>query len=142
MVTRSSLDNVLALTFPSDSSLAAIRLHLAREDVQHVSLANTQTNISPASFLLSGFELEEQRNQLLAAITNRKSTTPLSKMADWQTKLNSLTHRISQWRKIQLLHMPGIPLVCSTEADLPEEIDGPHPVLNLTALKVKLLLPS
>lgn len=38
--------------------------------------------------------------------------------------------------------MPGIPLVCETEADLPEEQDGPHPVLNLTALKVKLLLPS
>ncbi len=38
--------------------------------------------------------------------------------------------------------MPGIPLVCSTEADLPEETDGPHSVLNLTALKVKLLLPS
>lgn len=38
--------------------------------------------------------------------------------------------------------MPVIPLVCSTEADLPEEIDSPHPMLNLTALKVKLLLPS
>ncbi len=38
--------------------------------------------------------------------------------------------------------MPGIPLVHSTEADLPEETDGPHSVLNLTALKVKLLLPS
>lgn len=38
--------------------------------------------------------------------------------------------------------MPGIPLVCETEANLPEEQDGPNSVLNLTALKVKLLLPS
>lgn len=38
--------------------------------------------------------------------------------------------------------MPGLPLICSTESDLPEEQDGPHFVLNLTALKVKLLLPS
>ncbi len=38
--------------------------------------------------------------------------------------------------------MPSIPPVCETEADLPEEQDGPHPILNLTALKVKLLLPS
>lgn len=38
--------------------------------------------------------------------------------------------------------MPGIPLVRSTKANLSEEIDGPNPVLNLTALKVKPLLPS
>lgn len=38
--------------------------------------------------------------------------------------------------------MPGIPLVYLTEADHPEEQEGPHPILNLTALKVKLLLPS
>lgn len=34
------------------------------------------------------------------------------------------------------------PLVYLTEADLPEEQEGPHPILNLTALKVKLHLPS
>lgn len=87
-------------------------------------------------------ELEDQRNKLLAAISGRKSNTAISKIADWQTKLNSLSHCVSQWRNIQLLHMPGIPLICSTEADLPEEVDGPNPVLNLTALKIKLLLPS
>lgn len=38
--------------------------------------------------------------------------------------------------------MPGIPLVCSTKANLSEGIDGPNPVLNLTTLKVKPLLPS
>ncbi len=131
-----------SLTFPTDSSLASIRLHLAREDSELTHSANSQTDISPASFILTGLELEEQRHKLLSAISKQKPTTAVSKSADWQTKLNSMTHHIAQWRKIQLLHMPGIPLVCSTEADLPEEIDGPHPVLNLTALKMKLLLPS
>lgn len=38
--------------------------------------------------------------------------------------------------------MPGIPLICETEADLPEDQDGPNSILNLTALKIKLLHPS
>ncbi len=132
-----------ALTFPPDSNIASVKLLLAREDAQLTSsTASDQTDITATSFILTGLDLEAQRSKLLLAISSRKSTTATSKIADWQTKLNSLTHRITQWRKIQLLHMPGIPLVHSTEADLPEEIDGPRSVLNLTALKVKLLLPS
>lgn len=38
--------------------------------------------------------------------------------------------------------MPGTPLIFSTEAELPEEEDDPHSVLNLTTLKVNLLLSS
>jgi hypothetical protein len=142
MVRLISLNNSISLTNPPDSSLASVRLLLAREDAQHAPSPNSQTDISPVSFILTGLELEDQRNKLYTAISSHKSTKATSKIADWQTKLNSLTHRMTQWRKIQLLHMPGIPLVCSTEADLPEEHDGPHAVLNLTALKVKLLLPS
>ena len=131
-----------SLTFTSDSTIASIKLLLARDDDQLFPSPDSQTDVSPASFILTGLDLEAQRSKLLAAISSRNSTSAVSKIADWQTKLNSLAHRITQWRKVQLLHMPGIPLVCSTEADLPEEQDGPHSALNLTALKVALLLPS
>lgn len=130
------------LTYFLDSTLATLRLHIAREDDQVFSSTNSQSDVSLASFILTGFELEAQCSKLLAAISGRKSTTATSKVADWQTKLNSLAHCISQWRKIPLLHMPGLPLIFFTESDLPEEQDSPHSVLNLTALKIKLLLPS
>ncbi len=142
MVCLSTLIYSTEFTVHSDSTIASMKLLLAREDDQLFPSPDSQTNVSPASFILTGLELEDQRSKLLAAILSRKSTTALSKIADWQTKLNSLSHRITQWRKVQLLHMPGIPLVCSTEADLPEEHDGPSPVLNLTSFRVKLLLPS
>lgn len=142
MVHLSYLNNFTALTNHPDTTLATIRLHLAKEDGQLGHSMDSQTDISPASFILSGLELEEQRHKLMAAISGLKPTTPVSKIADWQTKLNSLTHRISQWRKVQLLYMPGIPLAFSTESDIPEEVEGPHSVLNLTVLNVQLLLPS
>lgn len=131
-----------AFTFHSDSTIASMKLLLTREDDQLFPSPDSQTNVSPASLILTGLELKDQHSKLLATISSCKSTTALSKIADWQTKLNSLSHHITQWRKVQLLHMPGIPLVCSTEADLPEEHDSPNPVLNLTSFRVKLLLPS
>ncbi len=131
-----------SLIFLVDTTIASVKLQLAREDALHTSTSEAQTDISPTSFVVTGLELESQRHKLLAAITSHKSNTTAAKLADLQNKLNSLSHRISQWRKVQLLHMPGVPLLCSTEADLPDEIEGPSPVLNLTSLKVKLLLPS
>lgn len=95
MVSRSFFNNYKTLIFPSDSTLASIRLHLAREDDQPYSLSNSQTDITPASFILSGLELEKQCHKLLEAISNRRHTTATSKIADWQTKLNSLSHRIT-----------------------------------------------
>jgi hypothetical protein len=137
-----SLQLLYCTHFPPESTIAFFKLNIARDDAQVAISPDAQTDITPMAFIVTGLELEEQRHKLLSVISSRKSTTAVSKIADWQSKLNSLSHRISQWRKVQLLHMPGIPLICSTEADLPEDIDGPSSVLNLTVLHVKLLLPS
>ncbi len=53
-----------------------------------------------ASSIPTGLELEAQHSKLLGAISGFKYTSAVSKIADWQTKLNSLTCGITQWRKV------------------------------------------
>ncbi len=68
MVSCPFFNNHSTLVFLSDSTLSSIRLLLAREDDQPNSLSSSQTNITPASFILSGLELEQQHLNLIEAI--------------------------------------------------------------------------
>ncbi|KAF7440215.1 hypothetical protein PC9H_000559 [Pleurotus ostreatus] len=104
------------------SSMAAVRLELAREEV--TELTRTQSN-SPNEFLYKGLEIEEL--QRVVSMSQKEKTT--LQAAELQERRNNLGRRIELWRVEQAQHMPSI------ASDL-------EPRAGLTPETANLFLPS
>ncbi|KAF8425033.1 hypothetical protein L210DRAFT_3421490 [Boletus edulis BED1] len=88
------------------------------------------SDVSATQLIILGLDLEEQQRRLAAEASKLGSDATDSQRAKIQHNKNGLQRKVSNWRSIQLLYMPGVSWLQASE-DEPDDIT-----------KVKLWLPS
>ncbi|KIL55518.1 hypothetical protein M378DRAFT_188665 [Amanita muscaria Koide BX008] len=94
------------------TTLQDVHLELAKENAEAMrNGALASHEVSLPEFLIKGLELEEQQRTLRNDVAQMKGKQQSSKQsADVQEKRNALFNHIQQWRNVQLIYMPLIPL--------------------------------
>ncbi|KAI0040342.1 hypothetical protein FA95DRAFT_1502997 [Auriscalpium vulgare] len=107
---------------PVQSEYAGLGLArgLADEEAQDAAQGQLSLHETTASVFLSvGMELEDQQRVLRSRST---ATTSADKAAE-KEKFNVLRHRISSWRSIQQIYMPGVAHLIAPTAALDDDQD-------------------
>ncbi|KAI0043482.1 hypothetical protein FA95DRAFT_1498510, partial [Auriscalpium vulgare] len=116
------------------TSLADVRIELAAEEAEQASLGHISPHEMTASmFVSTGMDLQDQQRLLVARAAD-SDATPASQ-ATLKERQNILRHRITAWRAIQQIYMPGTANLLATPG--PDSDGTDH-----DPSKIKLLLPS
>ncbi|KAI0039074.1 hypothetical protein FA95DRAFT_1504685 [Auriscalpium vulgare] len=116
------------------TSMADVRIELAGEEAEQAALGHISPHETTASvFLSTGMDLQDQQRLLVMRAAGLDGT-PASK-ATLKERQNVLRHRITAWRAIQQIYMPGTANLLTSATDSPGDA-APDPS------KITLLLPS
>ncbi|KAI0054692.1 hypothetical protein BV25DRAFT_1873293 [Artomyces pyxidatus] len=121
------------------TTLADVRIDLADEEAKEAQSGQVSMHEMTASVFLSvGMELEELQRGILATIKTSSKTAP--EKAAIKKKQSVLRHRISAWRDVQQIYMPGISHLIAAPSSVLDAADDGTPISEPE--KMALHLPS
>ncbi|KAI0037791.1 hypothetical protein FA95DRAFT_1585548 [Auriscalpium vulgare] len=121
------------------TTLADVRIQLADEEALDAVRGQLSLHETTASVFLSvGMELEDQQRVL----QSRSAATTSADKAAEKDKFNVLRHRISSWRSIQQIYMPGVAHLVAPTVALDDDQDVANAALPNAPYNTPLYLPS
>ncbi|KAI0073201.1 hypothetical protein K474DRAFT_1722408 [Panus rudis PR-1116 ss-1] len=121
----------------SNVTLSEVKLQLAKEEIsQSTRGVMPIQNMTQATFIQVGLELEDEQSSLIVKCGTNKSSS-LDEQTHIQQKRNTLYHRIQTWRNTQNIYMSFVPILRSeTEPSAEDALE------IVPAEELRLYLPS
>ncbi|KAG1902463.1 uncharacterized protein F5891DRAFT_1186577 [Suillus fuscotomentosus] len=121
-------------------SQAAVHLSLSQKearDLEHGVNVALHSDISPSILISSGIDYEDQQCRLQHDHSTLSVHATDLQLAKFQERSNALQRQIAEWCKIQLLYLPSV--ACVRTSDIESSIDS---IQEEKPYDIKLWLPS